>query len=117
MRVEIWSDVVCPWCHVGKSRFEEALRRLGWDDDDIEVVFRPFELDRRVPPGGLDLRTTSSEVRHGGVDPGDRGPGQRGRRRAGPRLRVVKARRANTFDAHRLLEWAVTPPARPPSSG
>ena len=48
MRVEIWSDVVCPWCYVGTRRFEQALERLARDGgpggaDDIEVVHRAFE--------------------------------------------------------------------------
>jgi predicted DsbA family dithiol-disulfide isomerase len=44
MRVDIWSDVVCPWCYVGKARFERALR--GFEHrDEVEVVFRSFELD------------------------------------------------------------------------
>ena len=51
VKVEIWSDVVCPWCHVGKARFEEAVRRLGWDESELEFTFRPFELDPRVGPG------------------------------------------------------------------
>jgi predicted DsbA family dithiol-disulfide isomerase len=48
MRVDIWSDVVCPWCYVGKARFEKALRAFG-HGDEIEVVFRSFELDPSRP--------------------------------------------------------------------
>ena len=44
MRVDIWSDVVCPWCYVGKARFEKALSAFG-HGDEVEVVFRSFELD------------------------------------------------------------------------
>lgn len=44
MRVEIWSDVVCPWCYIGKRRFEAALSQID-DPDDIEVVWRSFQLD------------------------------------------------------------------------
>jgi predicted DsbA family dithiol-disulfide isomerase len=44
MRVDIWSDVVCPWCYVGKARFEKALNDFG-HRDEVEVVFRSFELD------------------------------------------------------------------------
>lgn len=54
MRVEIWSDAVCPWCYVGKARFEQAIRRLGWDDE-IEVVYRPFELDRGLRADGVPI--------------------------------------------------------------
>jgi len=48
MRVDVWSDVVCPWCYVGKARFEKALRAFG-HDGEVEVVFRSFELDPEQP--------------------------------------------------------------------
>src|SRR3954465_9375258 len=51
--VEIWSDVVCPWCYLGKRRFESALSRFE-HRDDVEVVWRSFELDpnaERNPTG------------------------------------------------------------------
>jgi predicted DsbA family dithiol-disulfide isomerase len=50
MRVDIWSDVVCPWCYVGKARFEKALgthpRR---DEVEVEVTYHSFELDPSYP--------------------------------------------------------------------
>ena len=50
MRVDIWSDVVCPFCYVGKARFDKAL--AGFDGrDDVEVVYHSFELDPSWPPG------------------------------------------------------------------
>jgi predicted DsbA family dithiol-disulfide isomerase len=48
MRVEIWSDVICPWCYIGKHRFERALERFE-HGEQVEVVFRPFQLDPAVP--------------------------------------------------------------------
>jgi predicted DsbA family dithiol-disulfide isomerase len=52
MRVDIWSDVVCPWCYVGKARFEKAL---GFEHRNaIEVVFRSFELDPAAKTGGQE---------------------------------------------------------------
>ena len=48
VKVEIWSDVVCPWCYIGKRRFERALAELG-DAADVEVVWRSFELDPGAP--------------------------------------------------------------------
>ncbi|MCL2582020.1 MAG: DsbA family oxidoreductase [Streptosporangiales bacterium] len=50
MRVDIWSDVVCPWCYVGKARFEKALANFA-HRDKVEVVFRSFELDPDRPAG------------------------------------------------------------------
>ena len=108
VKVEIWSDVVCPWCYVGKARFEEAVRRLGWDEDDLEVVFRPFELDPNVPPGGVDIgeylrrkfgsgatvEAIEGRVAEAGAD-------------VGVRFDWSNVRRVNTFDAHRLLTWAL----------
>jgi predicted DsbA family dithiol-disulfide isomerase len=46
--VEIWSDVVCPWCYIGKHRFESAVRRFE-HPDEVEVRWRSFELDPRAP--------------------------------------------------------------------
>jgi len=48
MRVDIWSDIVCPWCYVGKARFEKALSEFE-HRDDVEVVFHSFELDPTYP--------------------------------------------------------------------
>jgi predicted DsbA family dithiol-disulfide isomerase len=48
MHVEIWSDVACPWCYVGKRRFEEALRRFE-HRDQVTVEWRSFELDPAAP--------------------------------------------------------------------
>jgi predicted DsbA family dithiol-disulfide isomerase len=55
MRVDIWSDVVCPWCYVGKARFEKALSGFP-HRDEVEVVYRSFELDPSWPK---DLRETA----------------------------------------------------------
>ena len=51
MRVDIWSDVVCPWCYIGKARFEKALRGFG-HRDEVDVVFRSFELDPSADSAG-----------------------------------------------------------------
>ena len=48
MLVEIWSDVVCPWCYIGKRRFEAALADFE-HRDEVEVVWRSFELDPSAP--------------------------------------------------------------------
>jgi predicted DsbA family dithiol-disulfide isomerase len=50
MRVEIWSDVVCPWCYIGKRRFERALAAFE-HRDDVEVVHHSFQLDPTFPKG------------------------------------------------------------------
>lgn len=48
MRVEIYSDLACPWCYLGKSRFEQALAAFP-QRDTVEVVYRPFQLDPAAP--------------------------------------------------------------------
>ena len=58
MKVEIWSDVVCPWCFIGKRRFDRALSELVDDARDIEVQWRSFQLNPDQPRG---VRTTHDE--------------------------------------------------------
>src|SRR5690348_10429292 len=56
MNVEIWSDIVCPWCYIGKRRFESALARFA-HRDEVKVTWRSFELDPNAPrhsPGTLN---------------------------------------------------------------
>jgi predicted DsbA family dithiol-disulfide isomerase len=50
MRVDIWSDIICPWCYVGKARFEKALSAFD-HTDEVEVVYHSFELDPSTPRG------------------------------------------------------------------
>jgi predicted DsbA family dithiol-disulfide isomerase len=50
VRIEVWSDVVCPWCYIGKRRLETALARFP-HRDEVEVVWRSFQLDPGVPEG------------------------------------------------------------------
>jgi predicted DsbA family dithiol-disulfide isomerase len=108
VRVEIWSDVVCPWCYVGTRRFEAALERLGGGSADIEVVHRAFELDPTVPAEGMDLAAYLAN-KFGGAErvrqAHDRlaALGQD----VGVDFRWAGKRRVNTFDAHRLTAWAL----------
>ena len=106
MRVEIWSDVVCPWCYVGTRRFDEAVERL--DGAGIEVVHRAFELDPSVPPGGQDLAEYLGR-KFGGA--GRVGQIHDRLARAAVDVDVdfrwEGKRRVNTFDAHRLAAWAL----------
>ncbi|MFG2722454.1 DsbA family oxidoreductase [Streptomyces sp. NPDC048416] len=52
MRVEIWSDIACPWCYIGKARFEKGLAEFA-HRDGVEVVHRSFELDPGRPKGDV----------------------------------------------------------------
>ena len=53
MKVEIWSDVVCPWCYIGKRRFERALAEFD-GRDEVEVEWRSFQLNPDQPRGAVD---------------------------------------------------------------
>jgi predicted DsbA family dithiol-disulfide isomerase len=55
LTIDIVSDVICPWCFIGKRRLERALALLG-DPADVKVVWRPFQLNPRMPPGGMERR-------------------------------------------------------------
>jgi len=110
--VEVWSDVVCPWCYIGKRRFEEAQRRLTADpefDEDIEIVYRPYQLDPRAAPGATMPVAEAYAHKFGGPEAAARIMDQITGVAAGEGLdfHLERARRANTRDAHRLLAHAL----------
>jgi predicted DsbA family dithiol-disulfide isomerase len=104
MRVEIWSDVVCPWCYVGTRRFSAAVDRF---DGDVNVSHRAFELDPSVPAGGVDLADYLAR-KFGSPAALDRVHDRLADVGAdvGIDFRWDGKRRVNTFDAHRLAVWA-----------
>lgn len=108
MRVEIWSDVVCPWCYLGKRRFERALESFA-HADEVEVTYRSFELDPSAPK---DVTTPTVRVLAGkyGMSAEQAGDAQRQmEQRAaqdGLTFRLDDLHSGNTRDAHRLLHLA-----------
>ncbi len=64
MRIEVWSDVVCPWCYIGKRRLETALERFP-HRDQVEVVWRSFQLDPSVPEGGTHPTLPALAAKYG----------------------------------------------------
>jgi len=107
MRIDVVSDVACPWCAIGMTALDRALERIGSDVGEIEVHLQPFELNPTMGPAGEDAAKYLSEKY--GLSP--------------EQLTVNRARIAergaaegfsfgtrshvwNTFDAHRLLFWA-----------
>ena len=106
MRVEIWSDVVCPWCYVGTRRFSAALERFD-RGVDVDVAYRAFELDPTVPVGGMDLADYLAR-KFGSPAALDRIHDRLAQvgADAGIEFRWEGKRRVNTFDAHRLAAWA-----------
>jgi predicted DsbA family dithiol-disulfide isomerase len=108
MIVEIWSDIVCPWCYIGKRRFETALERFA-HRDQVQVIWRSFELDptseRRTPGSLTDMLAKKLGVSHAqAVAMNERVAGLA----AGEGLdyRLDQAQHGNTFDAHRLIHLA-----------
>ncbi|MEY2448077.1 MAG: hypothetical protein QOH79_1553 [Acidimicrobiaceae bacterium] len=108
MRVEIWSDVVCPWCFIGKRRFEDALSRFS-HADSVEVVWRSFELDPSAPfSHGVD-NAARLAAKYGVSHEQAVEMLERMTRVAddeGLSFRLDIARSGRTFDAHRLLHLA-----------
>jgi len=108
MRIEIWSDVVCPWCYIGKRRLEQALAEFD-HGDQVEVVYRSFELDPSAPQEAVET-TVEALARKWGTDvAGARQAMARGDEVAaevGLHFRHHDAPRARTIDAHRLLHLA-----------
>ena len=108
MRVEIWSDVVCPWCYIGKRRFEQALAAFP-HRDEVEVVWRSFELDPAAP-----AERTEGQARHLAEKYGfSLAEAQQmldsmtaTAAQEGLDFRFDTMRGGSTFDAHRLLHLA-----------
>ncbi|MDQ2758771.1 MAG: DsbA family oxidoreductase [Actinomycetota bacterium] len=110
MTVEIWSDVVCPWCYIGKRRFEGALARFA-RRDDVELVWRSFELDPAAAPSGAEQGRYAERLASKYGMPLDQAQGTldamtRTAAEEGLDFHFELARPGNTFDAHRLLHLA-----------
>ncbi|HMC13897.1 MAG TPA: DsbA family oxidoreductase [Gallionellaceae bacterium] len=110
MQVEIWSDVICPWCYIGKRRFEKALSQFG-QREQVNIIWRSFELDPNAPQQYPD---TLEEMlaRKYGVSP-QQATAMNARvtalaREVGLEYRLTNARPGNTLDAHRLLHFAAS---------
>lgn len=108
MRIDVWSDVVCPWCYLGKRRLELAVadhpRR-----DELEIYFHSYELDPTAPVGD-DRPMTELIAKKYGIPLEHAEAGQANltalAAEVGLEYRLDLTRRANTFDAHRLLHFA-----------
>ena len=104
MRVEIWSDVVCPWCYIGKRKFEAALASFA-GRDEVEVVWRAFQLDPGAPRGTSQPVVEAYARKFGGYERAEQilDNVTQVAAAAGITFRMDRALRANTLDAHRLL--------------
>jgi predicted DsbA family dithiol-disulfide isomerase len=108
VHVEIWSDIACPWCYVGKRRFEAALAAFE-RRDDVQVTWRSFELDPHAPRERAHDAATHLAEKYGTSREEAVAMQQRmtdTAARDGLEFRFDIARGGNTFDAHRLLHLA-----------
>ncbi|MET8949270.1 DsbA family oxidoreductase [Streptomyces sp. NPDC004393] len=108
MRVEIWSDIACPWCYVGKARFEKALQAFP-HRDEVEVVHRSFELDPHRAKDDVQPVLTMLSKKYGmSQAQAQAGEDNLGAQAAaeGLEYRTTGRDHGNTFDMHRLLHLA-----------
>ena len=117
LRIEIWSDVICPWCYIGKTRFDRAVARLG-DEIDLEVTYRAYQLDPTARPGVTEPVAEAYSRKFGGPDQAHQVISRVTSAAAedGIDMRLDRALRANTLLAHRLLWWASTPECPAPQA-
>lgn len=112
MRIEVWSDVVCPWCFIGKRRLEQAIAVLradpSWNVTEIEVLHRAFQLDPSNTTDGE--RTVDVLARKYKMSPEETaammGNVTEVAASVGLAFRLLDTHSGNTADAHRLLLWA-----------
>lgn len=107
MHIECWSDVVCPWCYIGKRRLDEALSAFA-GRDDVVVVHRAFQLDPRAVSQGR--RTVDVLAEKYGTDPAGAAAMMANvtevAATVGLSYRLLDTVSGNTRDAHRLVLWA-----------
>ncbi len=112
LRVDVWSDIACPWCWVGRRHLQGALAQFNQENDqEVEVVWHSFQLDRAAPrthDPSVDLVQRLADKYGTGragaeamIDRMDRVGSE-----AGLDFRFDRVQPTNTFDAHRLLHFA-----------
>lgn len=106
IRLDIFSDPVCPWCYIGKANLDRAL--ADHPDHPFSIQWHPFQLNPDFPPEGVDKRAYL-EAKFGGAAPVDamadrlREVGKAAGIALDP---AIPPRMPNTLDAHRLIHWA-----------
>ncbi len=108
MHVEIWSDIACPWCYVGKRRFEAALAAFE-GAEEVRVTWRSFELDPTAPAERPEDGATHLAGKYGTSVEQARAMERRMTETAagdGLEFRFDRLRLGNTFDAHRIVHLA-----------
>ncbi len=109
LHIEMVSDLVCPWCWVGLRRLKGAIAMVP--ELDVEILFRPYELDPTIPAGGTDYKAYM-KARFGSDQSRDRANQMRdaliqyGQDEGIPFDFEKITRRPNSFNAHRMVRWA-----------
>ncbi|WP_127496752.1 DsbA family oxidoreductase [Paenibacillus glycanilyticus] len=109
MKVEIWTDIVCPYCYIGKRKFEEGLEKFE-HRDSVEIVYRSFELDPHMAINANDDIYGLSAQKFGSTRAHMKAVHDDITKRAeleGLTFHYDTAIHTNTFDAHRLLHYSV----------
>lgn len=110
MQIEIWSDVICPWCYIGKRRFEAALAAFP-HKEEVTVVWRSFELDTKSPSQYsetlIEMLSRKYQVSLQEAENMNTRVSSLAKE-VGLDYRLSEARPGNTFDAHRLLHLAAS---------
>lgn len=110
MKVEVWSDIMCPWCYIGKRRFEEALARFP-EADHLEIEWKSFQLNPELETSpSVKVHDFLSQKFGVDTDQAKQMNQQVTQVAAGVGLdyQLDRAVLANTFNAHRLLHYAKT---------
>lgn len=108
MKIEIWSDVMCPFCYIGKKNFEQALEKLPFKNE-VEVEWKSFQLDPTLDPG--ETKTTAEYFREKKGFPEEQAKQMTAQvvqmgKASGIDFNFEKALITNTFPAHKLLHLA-----------
>lgn len=109
MKVEIWSDLVCPFCYIGKHKFEEALNAFP-EKDKVTIEFKSYQLDPNTPPYSGQNFYESMAPKFGGVEQSKQmmaGVVEQAKA-VGLDFNFDTMKPANTFNAHRLIKFAET---------
>ncbi len=108
MKVEIWSDVMCPFCYIGKRRFEQALNSFVYSDK-VEIIWRSFQLNPNLETDAdVNINEYLAETKGWSLDQA-RQMNQRVTNMAaeeGLGYNMEQAIVANSYDAHRLVQFA-----------
>ncbi len=106
VKLDILSDPICPWCYIGKTHLDRALHQHG--DHPFEIEWHPFQLNPKMPAGGMDRREYL-EGKFGGKEGAVRAyaPVVEHAEKAGLKINFEGMQRTpNTINAHRLIHWA-----------